>query len=280
MTNAQDPEGRFEFGDNWSRFARELPAGRRDAARASLSAMLGRESLDGRTFLDIGSGSGLFSLAAVELGASRVHSLDFDPASVATTADVKRRFVPESSVWTIEQASVLDTDHMDALGRWDVVYSWGVLHHTGAMWEAMDVACQRVAPGGRLFISIYNDQGPLSKLWTWVKWMYNRLPEGLRVPYAVLAVVPLELRRLFFDTLKGRPQDWFAAWRQIDSGGRGMSRWYDLIDWVGGYPFEVARPDEVFAFCSSRGFVLRGLVTAGGGHGCNEFVFDLPAPGD
>jgi 2-polyprenyl-6-hydroxyphenyl methylase/3-demethylubiquinone-9 3-methyltransferase len=59
-----------------------------------------------------------------------------------------------------------------------------------------------------------------------------------------------------------------------------MSYWHDLIDWVGGYPFEVAKPEEVFDFCRERGFQLVELATAGGGPGNNQFVFqrrDQPA---
>jgi 2-polyprenyl-6-hydroxyphenyl methylase/3-demethylubiquinone-9 3-methyltransferase len=53
-----------------------------------------------------------------------------------------------------------------------------------------------------------------------------------------------------------------------------MSPWRDVVDWVGGLPFEVARPDEVFAYCRDRGFILRTLKTQAGGHGCNEFVLE------
>ena len=54
---------------------------------------------------------------------------------------------------------------------------------------------------------------------------------------------------------------------------RGMHRWYDLVDWVGGWPFEVARPEEVFRFLRDQGFQLEELRTCGGKLGCNEFLF-------
>jgi 2-polyprenyl-6-hydroxyphenyl methylase/3-demethylubiquinone-9 3-methyltransferase len=53
-----------------------------------------------------------------------------------------------------------------------------------------------------------------------------------------------------------------------------MSPWRDVVDWVGGYPFEVARPEEIFEFFKSKGLVLGKFKTCGGGHGCNEFVFE------
>ena len=109
-------------------------------------AALGTSDLAGRTFLDIGCGSGLFSLAALQLGA-KVHSFDYDPDAVATTRQLRDRYAPDSD-WRVEQGSVLDSSLISRLGQFDIVYSWGVLHHTGALWEALDAACRLVAPGG------------------------------------------------------------------------------------------------------------------------------------
>ena len=258
---------RFEFGENWRRFLRLLNAGRIAWAERSLQDMLECPALDGQTFLDAGSGSGLFSLAARRLGA-RVVSFDYDPASVACTAELKRRYHPGDPDWRVEQGSVLDTDFLSGLGEFAVVYSWGVLHHTGAMWQAMDHVAALVAPGGKLFIAIYNDQGNASKRWRYIKWLYNRAPKALRFVLLVAAGVHLFWRRTLKDFLLLRP---FASWR-TESQGRGMSAWYDLKDWVGGYPFEVARPEAVLDFYRARGFALTRLVTDGN-LGCNQFVF-------
>src|SRR4051812_21429253 len=171
---------RFEFGENWRRFLDVLDDERIAEAERSLREMIGVDSLSGLTFLDIGSGSGLFSLAARRLGAERVHSFDFDPQSVACTRELRRRFFDGDAGWTIEQGSALDEEFVAGLGDWDIVYSWGVLHHTGDMWRALDIAQSRVRPGGRLFISIYNDQGGRSALWRAIKRAYNRAPAALR----------------------------------------------------------------------------------------------------
>lgn len=138
---------RFAFGANWGRFLKTLSDDRITKAEDSLRRTLGLERLDGLSFLDAGSGSGLFSLAARRLGASVV-SFDFDPQSVACTLELRRRFFPDDATWQVEQGSVLESDYLARLGQFDVVYSWGVLHHTGAMWQALENVVPLVRGGG------------------------------------------------------------------------------------------------------------------------------------
>jgi SAM-dependent methyltransferase len=262
---------RFQFGENWWCFLEILDENRITLAEQSLCKMLGVSTLTGKRFLDVGSGSGLFSLAARRLGAT-VHSLDYDPKSVACTRELKKRYFPQDEAWVIEEASVLNQDYLSTLGQFDVVYSWGVLHHTGAMWEALGNVASLVKMGGRLFIAIYNDQGRTSMIWKKIKKLYCTAPEPLRTGVLLLAFLRLWGPTMVRDLLtKGHP---LASWRNYGNGrGRGMSPWRDVVDWVGGYPFEVAKPDDIFNFYRDKGFQLNALVSCGGGLGCNEFVF-------
>jgi 2-polyprenyl-3-methyl-5-hydroxy-6-metoxy-1,4-benzoquinol methylase len=262
---------RFEFGRNWRRFLARIDEPRIVEAERSLKQLLDRESLVGQTFLDIGSGSGLFSLAARRLGA-RVHSFDYDPQSAACTRTLKERYSPDDADWTIEEASVLDEPYLNSLPQFDVVYSWGVLHQTGAMWRALELAAERVAPGGRLAIALYNDQGGRSRRWRVIKRMYNRSPRPIQWLLVAAVGACWEVRDALIRIVRLQNPLPFADWRKRTEG-RGMSIWYDLVDWVGGYPFEVARPDEVFEFYFRRGFQLVRMTTVGMGHGCNEYVF-------
>ena len=259
---------RFEFGKNWRLFLSELNEEKISAAEESLNEWVG--PLAGRSFLDIGSGSGLSSLAARRLGAT-VHSFDYDPQSVACTQELRRRYFPDDPHWTVQQGSVLDSSYLASLKQSDVVYSWGVLHHTGKMWEALANVCTSVAPGGKLYIAIYNDQGKTSVRWRNLKRLYNRTPR----PFRFLIICPVFLYlwgpEFIRGLLKGRP---LASWKEYGSQGwRGMSPWPDFIDWIGGYPFEVATPDEIFDFYHDQGFSLDRLHTCGGTFGCNHFVF-------
>jgi len=160
--DAPSAEGRFAFGRNWRRFLDIVDEERIAAAEASLTEAHGADAFREARFLDVGCGSGLFSLAARRLGA-RVRAFDLDPESVACARELKRRFRPEDPDWTVEIGSVLDEEYLDSLGPHDIVYAWGVLHHTGEMWRALELAAGPVAPGGVLHVSVYNDQGPTSR---------------------------------------------------------------------------------------------------------------------
>lgn len=259
---------RFEFGANWTRFLELLDEARIAAAERSLREMLGVDDLAGQRFLDIGSGSGLFSLAARRLGAT-VHSFDYDPQSAACTKELKRRYFPSAADWTVAEGSALDREYLERLGKFDIVYSWGVLHHTGAMWDALENAIQPVAPDGRLFIAIYDDQGTQSERWRAVKRAYCTSSKPVRALILGWCLLYCWGKPVVVDCLKGRP---FHRWRHYGEGSaRGMSPWRDLVDWVGGYPFEVATPGEILDFYLKRGFMLEKLATSHGG--CNEFVF-------
>ena len=261
----------FAFGRNWQRFVRLLDEDRIVATETYLRRMLEVDRLDGVRFLDIGSGSGLFSLAARRLGA-RVHSFDYDPSSVACTAELRRRYFPDDSQWAVVEGSALDADYVRSLGQFDVVYSWGVLHHTGRMWQALENAALPVAPGGKLFIAIYNDMGTQSTRWRAIKRTYNALPRPLRVPFTMLVIAPEEAKAVARSVLALRPGQYIQSWTAYNRR-RGMSRWHDIVDWVGGYPYEVAKPEEIFNFYRAKGFTLTRLKCGGVGLGCNEFVF-------
>jgi len=239
--------------------------------------MLEVADLNGQSFLDIGSGSGLFSLAAKRLGA-KVLSFDYDPQSVACTRELKDRYFKNDKEWHIELGSVLDAEYMKRLGKFDVVYSWGVLHHTGDMWTALNNVIPNVANDGKLFIALYNDQGGASKRWLSVKKIYNNnLPNILKGAFAFCVYAPLELRSFLIHLVRGRPFTYFdyvINYKKLN-GGRGMNWWYDKIDWIGGYPFEVSKPEEIFSFYRGFGFSLCLLKTCAGGLGCNEYVFHL-----
>ena len=262
---------RFRFGENWKQFLGTLNETRIAEAERSLKEMLQVEDLTGKSFLDVGSGSGIFSLAAKRLGA-RVHSFDYDPESVACTMELRRRYFNEDSDWIVEEGSVLDANYLHSLGKFDVVYSWGVLHHTGKMWQALENVSEPVSRDGKLFIAIYDDVGWRTTMWRWIKKTYNRLPGPLKAPFIFVILVPGQSKAVVQSILTRRLNQYIRSWTQY-SKNRGMSRWHDAVDWIGGYPYEVATAGQLIEFYKAKGFEVMQVKRPDYKLGCNELVF-------
>jgi 2-polyprenyl-6-hydroxyphenyl methylase/3-demethylubiquinone-9 3-methyltransferase len=257
---------RFAFGRNWQKYVRTVGEEELDAAADSLKRFLGDIDPTVASFLDIGCGSGLFSAAAHRLGFGRVVSFDYDAQSVEATNALRSRAAPADR-WMVTQGSVLDDDLMRGLGQFDVVYSWGVLHHTGDMWAALDRALASVAPGGCAFVALYNDQGWISSYWKLVKLAYVRSPTLVRALIVAIFYLYFGIGLFIADLIRFRN----PLSRHVGDR-RGMKFRYDVIDWVGGYPFEVARPADVESRAKALGFDCRCLFFAGRRHGCNEYL--------
>jgi 2-polyprenyl-6-hydroxyphenyl methylase/3-demethylubiquinone-9 3-methyltransferase len=262
----------FGFGENWSRFLTSLTDKQIEHATRSVSALISRD-LRGKTFLDIGSGSGLSSLAARRLGAARVYSFDYDPQSVACTQELRRRFFPGDAAWTVTQGSVLDQPFLATLGQFDIVYSWGVLHHTGRMWVAIENAARLVRPGGLFVIGIYNFRGGRrgTATWTRLKRWYCKAPrwqqvawENVYLAWALVSMVAV-----------GRNP--IRMIREYHSG-RGMSWRHDAIDWLGGYPYEAATAGEILEFVRRKSNFVLIRQNIDLQLGVSEFVFESALP--
>jgi SAM-dependent methyltransferase len=231
----------FEFGTNWLAYLETVTDASVAQSERELTAMLG--DVRGKTFVDVGCGSGMSSLAAHRLGAI-VRAFDYDQKCVDCARALQRRF---AASWPVERGSALDADYLRSLGEFDIVYSWGVLHHTGDMWRAIDNATRLVKPGGLLHLMLYRDAW-LAPVWTGVKRFYSGSPRPVqwvvRNGFAGVQVLGL--------LLKGRNPR--RVMRDYGKSNRGMSWYTDVTDWIGGYPFEYASAEQVMAHLESRGF--------------------------
>ena len=228
--------------------------------------------LAGKKFLDIGSGSGLFSLAAKRLGAD-VFSFDYDMNSVECTRCMRDQHGYAEDGWFVERGDVLDDTYLQKLyGQYDIVYSWGVLHHTGNMWKALENAelCLNQQTDSMLFIAIYNDQGQLSNRWKKIKKTYC---SANRFGKAIMRAFILFYEYVIHDGWRFIKHPIRFCKNRKKDVGRGMNRYHDIIDWYGGYPFEVAKPEEIFDFYKQKGYSLEKMSTCEDGSGCNQFVF-------
>jgi 2-polyprenyl-3-methyl-5-hydroxy-6-metoxy-1,4-benzoquinol methylase len=263
-----DPTVRFAFGNNWQRYLQTIQPADIQRAQASLSPAIDHIDRPRATFLDVGCGSGLFSRAAYQAGFGQITSFDYDPQSVAAATELRARASGDTTRWSIGQGSILDPQYLQSLGQFDVVYAWGVCHHTGHMWDAVNNAMARVRPGGVIYLALYNDQGWISKYWTGVKRLYSAVPRAGKVAMDSMYVAFFAAALAAADVVRARN----PLGRYRDDG-RAMRFTTDIIDWIGGYPFEVATAAETIGFARDRGFDATWTNLVGRKHGCNEFVF-------
>jgi len=253
----------FEFGKNWASFSRTINEDHLQDAQSSLVELLGLDNLKAKTFLDIGCGSGLFSIAAARLGASKVIGIDVDPVSIQTSYDNAQRWAQNLPI-AFSAISVLDELQMASLGKFDFVYSWGVLHHTGNMCRALEIASLSIKPGGVIVVAIYNRHFT-SPLWKVVKWIYNHMPV-LGQQLLVWGFIPV----IFLTKMVITRQNPLIM-------KRGMDFVHNIADWLGGYPYEFARIDEMIALLQAQKLEVIRVIPAQISTGCNEFVCTLPS---
>ncbi|HWN10328.1 MAG TPA: class I SAM-dependent methyltransferase [Pyrinomonadaceae bacterium] len=254
----------FSFGENWRSYVDTVDEGSLKRASSAIEEWLTSDQISGRTVLDIGCGSGIHSLCFHRMGAKQLVSVDVDPKSVESTRLMWNRAGSPAN-WHVVHGSILDDDFTAALGKAEIVYSWGVLHHTGAMWNAIDKAASRVEKGGKFLIAIYV-KGPKYPEHLELKQSYNRasrLGKKLMVWQSV-AKIMRDRWHMGLNPL---------AWNE--KYDRGMDVYHDIVDWLGGLPYEVASSDEIVAFCTERGFVLEKLHELPEG-GNNTYLFSLP----
>lgn len=253
----------FRFGENWAAFSRLIDEERLSKAMQSLVSLFGEGTLQGKSFLDIGCGSGLFSIAAAQLGCSPVVGIDVDPLSVKVSQENAQRFGLSDQAITFRVASVLDEHAMNSLGTYDIVYAWGVLHHTGAMYEAIRAAIRRVKPGGWLLIAIYNRHWS-SRIWKIIKRLYNRVGKmGQNLLIWIFTPIILVAK-------------WLVTFKNPFKVRRGMDFMYNVVDWLGGYPYEYASVSEITEFLNLLHLKVVEVRPAITPIGCNEFLCRVP----
>ena len=261
----KDVSQHFAFGENWQDYASRINEDHVDKAIVGMERLLTRDDLEGKSFLEIGSGSGIHSLSALRLGARQILATDIDPNSVSTSKSVLQRFAPDAD-WESREVSVFDLQTQG----FDVVYSWGVLHHTGDMFGAIDKALAQVKPGGLLCLALYRKTA-LCWLWKLEKKFYFNAPGWVQRFLRWLFVAIFRMGCI----AKGVN---FQEYVDNYQSERGMSYYHDIHDWMGGYPYESISPEALISYVEPRGFEhVKSITRPGGmgifGSGCDEFVF-------
>lgn len=265
-------EAHFSFGKNWESYSTLIDETRIDLAKSDLNTLITKKEIRGRSFLDIGCGSGLSMLAALKLGAKSVRGVDIDKDSVATARKVLSRYAPNDK-WKVDEKSVFGLK-AKRFGTFDIVHSWGVLHHTGAMWDAIENASTLVKPDGLLVLALYR-KTKLCGFWRIEKKIYAHGPKWLQFS---IQIAFKALNLLAFLIIKRQN----PLKHIYGSKKRGMDWHHDIHDWLGGYPYESVSPHEIKEKMMELGFALKREILAmpqnQRPHGifgscCDEYVF-------
>jgi 2-polyprenyl-6-hydroxyphenyl methylase/3-demethylubiquinone-9 3-methyltransferase len=256
----------FSFGKNWKSYLKTVTDKEIQYSINDIKDWIGADNVKDKTVLDIGSGSGLHGLAFFQLGAKKIDSFDYDPYSVEAT---KSLWVSSGKPgnWKVFPGNVLDKEFLRGLGKYDIVYSWGVLHHTGDIWNAVKNAADCVDPGGLFWISLYA-KGPLYPTHLALKKKYNAS--------TIFGKRWMEFRFYIFPMMMYRLSHYQNPFSWNYTKERGMNVYHDIVDWLGGLPYEVASVEEVTAFCNDLGFEKIRVFKEGEG-ACSIYLFKKKA---
>ena len=262
-------EQRFAFGRNWNQYIRKsFTPERVEISKKHLLEFLGLSNLSGRSFIDVGCGSGLHSLAAFQSDAATILSFDYDQDSVRTAEYLRREKAGAPDNWSVKQGSVLDKEYMEALGKYDIVYSWGVLHHTGDQWTAIRNAASVVGDEGLFYIALYSADvhtNPTPEFWLEIKQKYinsSRFQQNRMVLWYIWNFAMGRSIKRLPSIIKTMLEYKFS---------RGMSYITDIRDWLGGWPMEFSHDADVLKFADEElGF---DLVRIAQGEANTEYLF-------
>ena len=264
-----DLDTRFKFGENWSQFEQHINCKAIENARKGLEKLISPQEIKDKKILDIGSGSGLHSLVALIQGAKEVYAIDIDPISVRTTRKVLSKYY-EGNNWKCEEMSVFDLSP-GIHGNYDIVYAWGVLHHTGDMYRALLKAMAMVAPERLFLVALYR-KTKMCNFWKIEKKFYSKSSSQVQ------RLIRKIYMALFFLDYRLRTGKKSAEYIRDYSESRGMNYYNDVHDWLGGYPYESVNPNKLKLFMKNNGFDCRReflMPSSLGffGSGNDEFAF-------
>jgi len=262
-------ETRFKFGENWSNYSSSVNLEKIELAKKDIIRLVG--DVSNKSVIDIGCGSGIHTVAFIQLGVKSIVSFDYDLKSVETTKKLVKKFCYKKSKYKVFQADILNIDSLSGLNKrkFDIVYSWGVLHHTGSMFEAIISTTKFLKDNGILVLGLYV-KTKLCNFWYYEKKIFNKykfLQPLIKLPFLFFLIIGLSLKK------RSSPYKIIHDYKKQ----RGMSIIFDVNDWLGGFPYESIDDNSLLNFLKLKGFkIVRKFNTNSRigffGAACGEWV--------
>lgn len=218
------------------------------------------DEVKGKSVLDSGCGTGIFSIIFAKNGAGQVTGIDISPGSLGTAEGLKQKFGLSNA--RFEQQDMLHLPYPDAC--FDIVWAWGTVHHTTDPLGAIDGLIRVLKPGGSILLAIYKK--------TKVTWIHEAIRKTLvRTPrrsWNALAKI-----MAFF----GTPIVWTFKRREKARQGETLSEL--ILDWYFVPIRHYYKPDEIRTFLEGKGFKIENyLAHSGRFNSSSNFIFKARKP--
>ncbi|MFQ6107920.1 MAG: class I SAM-dependent methyltransferase [Candidatus Aminicenantales bacterium] len=213
------------------------------------------EEVLNKSVLDAGCGTGVFSIIFARMGALSVVGIDISKRSLERAQRQADQLGLQNA--TFQKVNMLRLPFTDAC--FDIVWSWGSVHHTADPFGCLAELIRVLKPGGSLLVAVYRRTG-LTFLHETLRKGLIRLPSKYWIPFSR------------FLSLVAAPG--ISLFKKRDKSRKGEKLEQLLFDWFFVPIRHSYLPEEIKSFLVKRGLVIKKyLPFSGRFNSTSNFIF-------